>query len=548
MNSIFIQNHAFNKSQNGYMLIVVLLIMGVLGSILTGVSVVKSKENLLNEAKIAGWEGALISRAARIYARDLVTLNPNLKNSLATTPVRVSLQTLIDLSLLPPNFAREEGGQYFNALNQRISVYLANYPIDGDPADPKTSATAYVTFDRNDKTTAELMYDVANSLFNNQLPVQAPVFDNGNNLSGTCGATNSVSRWDSGCISAAQYQILTSQPFEEGGLIIPAWQSVNFDTRALLRFPAVEDNGQSTMLTDLKMAVLKNCANNSADYITIPSDTGVNQETNFCGAVSDDALSATPVDNRRSIVNVGNLSGNYYITDAQAGLNGVYTDYQTNISTIEPHRDIAIQGNLTANGSVKSYSGSVNVGQNLIVDRNINLSSEGAAVPPSASLGNLNTGRIFTDDLTVEQRINSPGDISISSNASNISNVNVDNELLANNLIGIGANHIVNISNNLDVTNAINARNLNVSGQRNINGFSAIAGVMKADDINVNGNVAVTDTAYLRATANTRVTNITNSSNSAECFGDCPRRTADEQCRNLAAAGIQSYEDCMAGF
>ena len=547
MNRIFIKNHASKPDQNGFALIAVLLLIGILGSILTGVSLVKSNETLLNSAKIAGWEGSLLSKAARIYVRDRVTANPNLKNNLAGNPTEIFVSELINLDLLPPNFARMNGGEYFNALNQKITIMMANYPIDGDPADPDTSAAAYVIFEKSNKTTADLMYDVANSLFNNNVAVQAPIFDGTINLSGSCGISDSVSTWDSGCISATQYEILTAEAFVPGALIIPAWQSAQFDTRAILRFPSIENSGQQTMLTDLKMATMHDCTIDPINFITVPSDSGINQQTNFCGSVDDDTTTTT--DNRRSISNINNLSGNYYITDTQTGADGVFTNYQTGVSTIQANNNVVIGGSLTTIGDVKSYGNSVDIDGTLETDRNITLSSDTGVVPPSMTVNNIDTGNIFTNTLEVNRRADIASSVSISGTASNINEISVANELVANSIVGIGSNPIVTVANDLDVTNTITADSLTVvNGANKINDSSVLTALINTQDIALQNDVIVADTAYLRGNTNTNVINITNANLSAECFGDCPLRTEDEQCQNIASSGIQTYEDCMAGF
>ena len=58
-----------------FSLAVVLMLVTVMGGFLVGITG-NNRGSIRQEAEVAGWELAEISRAARIYARNEISLNP----------------------------------------------------------------------------------------------------------------------------------------------------------------------------------------------------------------------------------------------------------------------------------------------------------------------------------------------------------------------------------------------------------------------------------------------------------------------------------------
>ena len=61
-------------------------------------------------------------------------------------------------------------------------LFLANFPIDGDPLDPQTVPTAYVYVEATDKVNSTIIQDVVQAVRGEGVSVSAPIFNAGTNV------------------------------------------------------------------------------------------------------------------------------------------------------------------------------------------------------------------------------------------------------------------------------------------------------------------------------------------------------------------------------
>lgn len=517
-----------SNAQKGFSLLIALVFVGFFGSVLTAFVYSRSGESLRNEATITGWQVAKIARAARIYVRDEFVANPNLRTYLASVGSEdIPVADLVSASLLPNDFARTSGGSAFTALNQEIRVIMANYPIDGDPNDPATVPTAYVYLMDSPRSNNSLVQDVVQEARRQDVAISAPLFDSlGNNLSATCNGGESVIIWDTGCMSASEFTALTGDStFIQGSLVVPAWRSVNFDSRILMRFPQPEGTGASTMLTELEMGdPLADCETNAASRISVPSDSG--GETELCGAMNDDIAQtdAALADRRRDILNARNLEAGTYIAYRQTGNDVVYqpgTMARTNKSADEA-TTFNVVGDLTATGDMKAFNGDITLADRITVDRNITVPTN-AGNTVTANIGGRLSGHTMTSsELDVSSLVSTNARISaneVRATPATQVNSNLVTQMMQMN--SSGAN--ISVSNNVDMLGNTNAQTVSVIG--NAGPYSLTAGELNARNIQIGANVSATESVFLGSTANTNRVDVNNAAGSAQCRGDCPERT-----------------------
>lgn len=532
--------------QKGFSLLIALIFVSFFGAILTGFVYDRTGESMRDEAEITGWQAAKIARAARVYVRDQFVANPNLKATLdidAGGPQTVQLSTLISESLLPSDFARSTGGRFFTALDQEISVIMANYPIDGEATDENTVPTAYIYFRDSDRSNASLVQDIVQAARRENVSVSAPVFDGSANISGNCnGMGDSVVIWDSGCMGTVEFAALTGETFEPGSLVIPAWRSVNYDSRVLTRYPQPEMDGMATMLTELEMGdPLADCATNPANRVKMPSDSGLETVTELCGAHSDNpgAVTAAAADRRRDILNTRNLVGNSYIDYHQAANDVTIAADGTrvNAATDEAH-GLNIGGNLVATGDMKVFGSDMTIGQKATIDRNVMVPTRmGQTV--TANIGGVLSGNSMSSEtLEVFNNVNTGA--TISSQTANVTPAAVMNGGLVTNKMQMntsGAN--VNVTGNADMLGTTTTGSTTITGASTAGSFTYVAGNLNTRNINVQNNVNVNDTAVFNGGATIGRIDVTNGG-SARCAGDCPPR--HEYC---ISQGALTYEQCM---
>lgn len=536
----------FNKQQyqNGFSLAVVLMLVTVMGGFLVGITG-NNRGSARQEAEVAGWELAEISRAARIYARNQISLNPNLVNDLSpsgTGPQDIFVTDLITDAMLPSDFLRQIDGSTSNALGQPIRIILANFPIDGDPLDPQTVPTAYVYVESTDKVNGTIIQDVVQAVRGEGVGVSAPIFSGGNNVTGECDGSgeDTAILWDTGCLNYTDFTTLTGgDVFEEGDFVIPTWRSVNFDTRAIMRFAHPESTGLPTMLTALEMGVPHDCTANPTQFIDVPSDSGTTA-SDICGALDD----SVGVDNRRDIINTSNIETSSVIVDPQA-IGDTTTDVNGLIgSRTEEAYAMSITGTLNATGDAKVYDGDVTVGQNLTADKNIFATNNGAGTAVSASIGLLDTGNATATNLTVTNTPSIGGDVSVQNDFLVPGNTTVSGSVVAEQLqMNAGADNITVIeSANMLGTTVV--REANIDGTSPLGSFDYVTGEFNANDINLTGNVSIRESLNILGGATLSRLDVENGGN-AECLDDCPQRDLAEFCNNITG---MSYDECMVAF
>ena len=383
-------------SESGVSLLITLLFVGLIASLLTQFVIQENVISTRSSAAAAGWQLTEVARAARVYVRNnsfnvtgapvpVVTngLQDNIpdntfdKNNLVSAgppfvpaPIEIEIQDLEDAGLLPENFARGPGPTTRNAFRQTIRVYAANFPLDGDPADPATVATAYVFLDNNGRGSASLNARIAEQAQKFGMPISAPLLNGaGANISDACGATPAASAWDTNCLTEAQFAAVTGQAFAAGMLMAPAWKAYQHDPRTIARFPQPENLGAGTMLTNLNMGRLDLDAANACqnevhiwngenNHIALSYD-----DTGICAA-QDDVVAGGTVDNRFDILNIPSMNvqtavlqaqredffdnlapitGSIYDTSGTAGDRSSGTDDNVMMDEGDPTRDNSVQ-------------------------------------------------------------------------------------------------------------------------------------------------------------------------------------------------------------
>lgn len=352
------------RSQHGVSLLLALIFVTFFGGILVTLARFNSYEIRIAEARVVGWEIVEIARAARLYVRDRYSVDPSLRIS-ASTPTRISINTLKNAGYLPSNFGREVSGNDLSALNQQIYVIMVNWSgagaLGGPTTDTTTVPTAFVYFDANGKTAPDLMVNAIETARRLGASINGVLFDrDGNNRSADCrGDGPGVSIWDTGCLTNTEFQVMASAigidpAFAPGSLIIPAWKSVQPDLRAVLRFPQPENPGFATMLTDLEMGTPVATCGSAAGQVSITTDTSggtVGQSTGLCNVISDTATE----DRRFNIDRIGNIQAQRMITEGQS------TDYQvdvvetSNIGTADDDT-MRISGTLVLNNDLRVFN------------------------------------------------------------------------------------------------------------------------------------------------------------------------------------------------
>lgn len=520
----------FSNRQGGFSLLVALLFVAFFGTVLTSFVYNRSGQVMRAEANITGWQAAKIARAARVFVRNQLAADTNLRATLdidAGGPQEIPLSTLMSQSLLPADFAVQQGGEFVTALGQQITVIMANYPIDGDPTQDSTVPTAYIYLRDSAKSNSGIVQEIVQEIRRQNVAISAPVFNGATNISGDCnGMGDSVIIWDSGCMGMVEFTALTGDTtFEPGSLVVPAWRSVNFDTRALMRFPQPEQSGMNTMLTELEMGdPLADCATNDASRISIPSD-GTNV-TDLCGAMDDDiaAIDNDLADHRRDIIGTRNLEGNSYVVYQQGGNDVTIDDtgMRVNAATDEAY-SFDVSGTLDAAGDMKVFGGDIALSGAATVDRNVMLPTRlGQTITANVS-GVLSANDMTSDTLEVYQTVITGSSISANTAAVTPS-TNVAASMTTETL-QMNTNGDVNVATNADLLGDSTIQSTIISGTGSAGSYSYVTGNLNAQNIAIDGNNNVSDTAVINGVTTIGTLNVTNGG-SAQCAGDCPQRVA----------------------
>jgi hypothetical protein len=544
----------YSNSQKGFSLVIALLLVVAFTSVLTSLVIGRKAETLRQAADIAGWEAAALGKAARVYVRNLMAADPNLVNILdiaGSGPTDIPIQTLIDLSLLPNDFGREiNPGEFVNGLGQPMRVIMANYPIDGLPTDSATIPTAYIFFEDNQKSTAALMQDVVQAARRQGATISAPVFSGSTNISGNCNSLGERAIiWDTGCMSELEFEVLTGIAFAPGNFVLPAWRSVQFDSRAMMRYAQPENSGAQTMLVSLEMAEMKDCSDPaiSANFAQmIKDDPSVVDgyevtASNLCGAESDDV--ATLDDKRRDIIGIRNIEANNLLVDQQ-----INEDIRTDSNGIafaiaEPNPEFNLIGNLDITGDARTYEGDVAVIGDITADRNISVTGTGAGIAPSARIGDLNTGGLNVNNtITVSNDTTIAGNVNVS-NQSEVQADTIANGSFTSNTMTMSDGSDLTINNNATFFGETTANSINASG--NGGSYSAIIENASLTSLDIDSDTTVASAIEFRGATTMEDSSVLSASNggTASCVGDfCPRREEQNICQQQT---LQGYDECM---
>lgn len=562
-----------SKHQRGFGLVIALFAVAIVTGLLTSLYQFQSGQYLVREAKIVGLEAVKISRAARIYSRDQIALIPDLVTQLSiqadgfggSGPQLIDPDDIINAGLLPQGFARNNGTNFTNTLGQTINIYLANYPIDGDPTLASTVPTAYVVFLDNTKTTSRLNQDIVATMRSQDVAISTPVFNGATNVTGVCnGRGDTVALWDSGCLDTLDYDLLVDgvagdssgdDIFIPGSLIIPTWRTVSFDTRAVVRFQQPEQTDVQTMLTNLEMAEMNDCSL-GVNFINIPGENSLTSETTLCSALSDINTTGSEVDNRRSIFGVNNIinsSGliiNPQTNDINISASGIVT------SAISEPDAFDITGSFIGVGDAVINGNTTNITGDLVVDKNITVSGDtgGATLPASAAIGTINARRSSSTDLNVVSRAILSNDVTVGNVTENIGELTITSNFSPQILRGSisGGTPEIQVSEEAQITGSLTPNSLTVTGTGDPipttnNSFiatSLIVQSLSASDLSVGRQITAL------GTTETKNIDVTNGGN-AQCLGDCPLRARNAQCDNLEAARsfpnnfYNSFQDCL---
>lgn len=431
----------FRKNQRGFSLLLALVFVAFFGSILAGIALFNRDSVRVAEADVAGWELVQIGKAARLYMRDQLVLNPNLRD-LTQNPTRLPIATLKAQGYLPQNFGRSVGALDFNALNQEVYVIMANWLPTGLTVtnDPNSVPTAFVYYRDGGKSDPHRVIDMVDSARKYGATITAPLFDFfNNNRSADCrGSGPAAGLWDTGCLTVAEFNNLITTPlglpvgFNSGALIVPVWKTSQHDLRAVMRFPQPENPGYSTMLTDLGMArrtrdndgVDDNNCNptvgdvDDTDEITITtvdaSGNVVTTSTGLCDVMDDTAAE----DNRFSITNVANMATQRVISEPQASGQRLVTQPGTsefggvdaaNLGTGNDE-SFNVSGNVVLGNDLRVFNSRALNGigtrfsipnASLAVDRNAYVHSQSVTNSGIARVGTVSSGgSLITDRLT----------------------------------------------------------------------------------------------------------------------------------------------------
>jgi len=537
------QKHYKSAKNGGFSLLIALLFVLAFASALASFTFGRQGENLRVAAEISGWQAAQLARAARIHVRNQMMIDSNLDTTLDLAgggPQEIRVHDLIDLALLPQGFGhRINDNRYNNNLGQHMRVIMANHPVDGDPNDPRTVPTAYIYFENSEKSSPALIQDMVTAARLENVAVSAPLYNGNVNVTGDCnGLGDTVIAWDTGCLSNTEFNAITGDNFEIGSLMIPAWRSVRFDNRALMRFPQPEIAGALTMTTPLEMAIITAC-----DTIQIPEDNGTGftmEDSGICEASDDDAVANINV--RHDLLNVNTLEMDSFLIDPQT-TDDVRFNSTTGTSSIvtETNPAFITGNNATITGDAKVFQGDVTISRRLTVDDSI-IVSNATGVSTSVDInGTMNGGDGFiTDTITFDGQTIIGNDLGVTNTVENIPTTTIDNNMQVTNTVRVQ-------NNILSINNGLSAGQLNVDDLTVSNDMTA-ANATSSNTLFASGHVnAIGATANVEN--NSRVTGQVSAyrqgSGRGRCTGSyCPRRRAHNSCVR-SSTWLHEYTACM---
>lgn len=581
------------QAQDGFTLLLMLIFVIFFGGVISTLVFNKNNTELRTQARATGLHVAEIARAARIFVRDrslddgdFATLAPASiyhRHRLApaalaiampaggtsTGPNRaITVADLIGAGLLPNGFGQTNGaGDYITPLGQEIRIIAANSPILDDPrVNLNTVATAYVYLVANPRTRPELVSDIVNAMRQDGVAVSAPRFNAaGVNVTGIdCGGTPAVAAWDTGCLSNAEFLALSGEAFVPGSLVIPTWRSVQFDLRAVMRYPQPENPGYATMLTDLRMGTQIDTNGDGVcddvDQIAVNDDTGT-VNVGICRVEDDDntEVLVSDQDKRFDIRNVNTLTADGMIitpqgaggdvrTNVEAGTGNILLDTTVeNVQSATLSEGLLVSGQAIVRSDIRVYDTvalpagerGIQMNGDLGIRRNIVLSDPGATDPnqPDLTVGtvnvdtlnaedfhNENVGATFDPDSMRLSTLDAAGDFTLTAGGTAaMEEVDIlSPDVTAQTAVMTGITRVTNVSTG-------------TSGATLGGGLRAVVAEMHGRNsgaTNVTGNLAVSQdrddrSAVFGGRTITNSLNISNGAGDARCFGDCPDRRPD---------------------
>lgn len=413
-------------AQNGFSLLSVLLLSAVVAAVFMVTANYEKESDEINRARASGWHLVQIAKAARLYVRNNSVADPSgaavavgdlngdgIDDSTyayplafgdglgAILPQEITVSTLINAGLLPQGFKDT------NSLKQNVKVVVANYPLLGDPLDPGTVVSAYVFLLENNQSNPRLMQYVADVARENDFPVSAPTFNAAGTPIDDCEGDGQpdVILWDSGCISLAQMNsfatasagILPSPFPAAGSLGVPAWRSMQHDTRALMRYRQAENPDAASMVTNIDFGhEMTDAAGNCLSQVNtlLPSGGGgyISSNTGLCDTEPDDALAATQreQDRRVDIEGVASIEISRLVLSDQTTDNPGTVEVSYALDGAGTHvrntdGDIAANGLKNPRMAAGAPEETLGVGGGFSTDRMLHVGAEGGtAVRPAA--------------------------------------------------------------------------------------------------------------------------------------------------------------------
>lgn len=424
-------------SEKGFSLIVVLFFVGLVAALVFMSMQGQRGAVQRDQARAAGWHLAQVAKAARIYVRDRSLTESDIyhKSVLSAGGVGIRIADLRSAGLLPENFPET------NILNQRVLVFAANYPVDGNPAEPATVASAYVFLEpsRMTQSNPSLAQYIVEGSRQNGLYINAPIFSaDGFNISDPCRGSAGYADWDTGCLNLADVRTIIGSGFDAGALIAPAWRSDVPDTRAVMRFPQPENAGYATMMTALEMArVERNDDRSCVEFVQIYdySNGGTPINTGVCRSWSDTPVASAPGapydashDRRMDIINVSEMTVDTVIAAPQ-NITAAYgtrdTSFRYDADNTPVRSDEFRSVTQFDYTEVFQVSGNVETGGNIVATaRMANPATDGSGAQFYPTVGFSDIGGFNWTPLAVDHNVNVDNNMTVTG-ASNINRATV---------------------------------------------------------------------------------------------------------------------------
>lgn len=537
-------NKIRQRREGGFSLMLALIAVAVIGS---AIALNLNLNNERMERERAGqtaWLVEQVSQAARLFIRDNSFSNPALwgRTPLCSAPREILVADLVPRYLSANIGIRRDatGTRFVTPLNQTVRVMAANSVINTGACSAAAlnsiAPTAYVLLEPSDRTNPGAIISLAESLTERSLPVIAPRFDAaGVNTSPNCSGAPGTVQWDTGCLTAAQYNFLhPSGVFAQGHFGLPVWLTFRGDNRAIFRFPQPENPLAQTMTTDLRMAASPNINCAAADQIQIrtsdPAALAAGQPTGsmmvpsgVCPVTND----TNTADNRRDVTNVANIVMQRAIVTPQTTDSRLVGGIAAPVTETNP--SLMVTGNVTVNGNVRSFANTnafTSGATNLYGPASITVAQRDAAsaAPRVRTDTTFNTSTLQADTGVVTANTGVEGPTSVSNSFTSNGAVTLNDNGGAGR--GLVAGVISGSGNSLEVT-----QRASVFGITQVNGNTSIAGTgaplaiatarLDAGSVTMpNGsNVTVGGDFTTGGGANINVINSVGT-----CYGDCPDR------------------------